>query len=157
MGLISEAQIINLIKVIFGRQIAKYLSSPGGNSSGFVVWMRAQEDLVEGEYVMPGSIAATDGIPYCKKNAVDGVSGIGAVYTSTNVGELVPVIVGGLAYLLPESGVTAAQGYIAYSSNAEAGRVDQSNTAPDNGRVIGVFVETGSGAGVKALAVISKN
>ena len=152
-GLMNQAEIMAYIDVQVAKKMAKYITQYGG----YLVYFRAEEDLAEGEYLMPGATVATDDRPYVKKNAVDGVSGIGAAYTAVSVGELVPVVVSGLGYLLPESGVTATRGYIAYSSNAEAGRVDQQNTAPDNGRVIGVFVETGSGAGVDALAVISKN
>jgi hypothetical protein len=149
----SQSEVINLIRVWFGKLIAKYITPYGGHS----VWLIAGEDLVEGEIVY---IPTTGDSKTVLKNPIDSDMPIGAVYADAKIGELVQIIFGGIAYVLPEAAVTAAKGNILYSSNAEAGRVDQSAALPSvtlHNREIGHLLENGSGAGVKALAILHFN
>jgi hypothetical protein len=56
--------------------------------------------------------------------------------------------------------VTLTKGYILYSSDATAGRVDQSSVLPSvtlHNREIGHVLENGSGAGAKSRAIIHFN
>ena len=119
--------------------------------------MLAGEDLLEGEivYIPQDAVALT-----VKKNYVDSDMPIGVVYADANIGELVQIVVSGIAYVLPEAAVTLTKGYILYSSDATAGRVDQSSVLPSvtlHNREIGHVLENGSGAGVKARAIIHFN
>jgi hypothetical protein len=149
----SQSEIINLIRVWFGKLIGNYTTPYGGHS----IWVIAGEDLAEGEIVyIPTTLASK----VVLKNPVDSEMPMGAVYADAKIGELVQVVVGGIAYVLPEAAVTATKGYIIYSSNAEAGRFDQSATLPavtQHNREIGHTLESGSGAGVKVLAVLHFN
>jgi hypothetical protein len=152
-GLGSIKEVINLIAVQFGKLIAKYTTPYGGHS----VWLIAGEDLVEGEivYSSRGDAALT-----VMKNPVNSDYPIGAVYADAQIGELVQVVVGGIAYVLPEAAVTLVKGYIIYSSNATAGRVDQDSATPsvtEHNREIGHLLEAGAGAGLKARAIIHFN
>jgi len=149
-GMIGTKEFEALFAVYFGKYIANYITPYGG----LIVWYLAGEDLFEGECVY---ISATNTV---KKNPVNSDAPIGLVYASKNVGELVAIVVAGRGYALPESGVTGTAGYILYSSNAEAGRFDQSASIPgttEHWREYGHVVETGSGAGVKVLVEIHKN
>lgn len=153
MGLINVKEFIDLIAVQFGKLIGNYTTPYGGHS----VWLIAGEDLVEGEIV---AIPQSGSSMVVVKNPIDSDWPIGAVYANANVGELVQVVVGGIAYVLPEAAVTAVKGYIIYSSDATAGRVDQSATTPSvtqHNREIGHLLESGSGAGVKARAILHWN
>ena len=153
MGLINVKEFIDLIAVQFGKLIGKYTTPYGGHS----VWLIAGEDLLEGEIV---AISTTGVALTVVKNPIDSDFPIGAVYANANVGELVQVVVGGIAYVLPEAAATLTKGYIIYSSDAEAGRVDQSSALPSvtlHNREIGHLLETGSGAGVKARAILHWN
>ena len=70
------------------------------------------------------------------------------------------VVIGGIAYVLPNAADTATRGYVIYSSSTTAGRVDQASAVPAitvHVREVGHWLETGSGAGVKARAIIHFN
>jgi predicted transcriptional regulator len=154
MGLLSVKDIIELIAVQFGKIIGKYITPIGGHAVPFLI---AGEDLVEGEivYISRGDAALT-----VKKNPIDSDYPIGVVYADAKLGELVQIVVGGIAYVLPEAAVTLVKGYIIYSSNATAGRVDQDSATPsvtEHNREIGHLLEAGAGAGLKARAIIHFN
>ena len=55
---------------------------------------------------------------------------VGFVYADAAADAEVWIVTSGIAYALPESGVTAARGNVVFVSNAEAGRVEQSATVP---------------------------
>lgn len=145
------------------KDIGSY-STNNGNSDfiiteygGFALKLIAGEDLFEGEVVYIPQ-AGSDG--EVLKNPVDGDMPVGVVYLDAEEDEPVYVVVAGKAYVLPETAVTAAIGYLLHSSNAEAGRVDQVSAVPADNlhfRQVGYALETGTGAGVKFLAIIHVN
>lgn len=152
-GMVGIKEFIDLIAVQFGKLISNYTTQYGGHS----VWVVAGEDLLEGEIV---AIPTTGAALTVVKNPIDSEFPMGAVYADAKLGELVQVVVGGIAYVLPEAAVTLTKGYIIYSSDATAGRVDQSATLPavtQHNREIGHVLETGAGNGLKARAILHFN
>lgn len=125
---------------------------------GFAVWVLAGEDLSRGNVVTPLQ-AGIDGAVYkvpISGNNLDTPCGI--VYADTYVGDLVPVVLMGIAYVLPVSSVTAARGYTMYCGTTEAGRAEQSAAIPavtSHNRECGHWLDTGSGDGVLTRAIIS--
>lgn len=75
---------------------------------------------------------------------------VGFVYADAAADAEVWIVTAGIAYALPETGVTVARGNVAFVSNAEAGRLEQSATVPttEHWRECGHWLDTGSGAGV---------
>ncbi len=125
---------------------------------GFAIIVTAGENLAEGEVVQITQGGGADGKVY--KNAIDSDMPMGVVYKDALADASVCIVVSGIAYVLPEAGETAVRGYVIYSSNATAGRVDQSTAIPAvafHNREIGHFLDTGSGNGVKTRAVIHFN
>lgn len=123
---------------------------------GFYVVLVAGENLSRGEVV--SNSTTTDG--RVVKNPIDGDMPWGVVYADATSGNQVKVVTDGIAYVLPESGITAARGNVIYSSDAEAGRVDQAASVPaalTHWREIGHFVDTGSGNGALTRAIIHQN
>lgn len=124
---------------------------------GLAVRCVAEEALYEGEVVY---VTATTSDGYVAKNPIDGDLPFGAVYKDAALGAPVWVVVSGFAYVLPEAAVTPVKGYIIYSSDATAGRVDQSATLPAvalHNREVGHWIDDGTGAGVKCRAVLHFN
>ena len=64
---------------------------------------------------------------------------------------------GGVVYVLPESGVTAAAGWVILCSDEEAGRASQRESVPPAiaYNVVGRWIENGAGPGVPARAMLS--
>jgi len=85
---------------------------------------------------------------------------IGVAYsTATAAGDSFWMVVSGRVGVLPDTGVTAAQGYVLYSSATTAGLVAQT-ASPSAGvhfKECGHFLNTGTGAGVITDAVIHFN
>lgn len=125
---------------------------------GYAISLIAGENLSEGEVVQITQAGGADGKVY--KNAIDGDMPVGVVYRDAVADAAVYVVVSGIAYVLPEAAVTATRGYIIYSSDATAGRVDQAATLPavaSHNREVGHFLDTGSGNGVKTRAILHFN
>lgn len=125
---------------------------------GFAVKLVAGENLSEGEVVQITQAGGADGKVY--KNAIDSDMPIGVCYADALANASVYVVISGIAYVLPEAAVTAARGYIIYSSDATAGRVDQDTALPavaKHNREIGHFLDTGTGNGVKTRAILHFN
>lgn len=139
-----------------GMRAAKCWATPEG---GWAVQLVAGENLAVGDVVYVKITSGADGKVW--KNPVDGDMPIGVCYAAVSANANVWVVVSGIASVLPESGITAARGNVIYSSNSEAGRVDQSGTIPvstaDHWREIGHFLDTGSGNGVATRAIIHFN
>ncbi len=126
---------------------------------GLFVYLTAGEALVRGEVVYcPQAPAGASGKVW--KNAVNSDMPLGVVYANADANAPVKVVVSGIAYVLPEAGFTAARGNVIYSSDATAGRVDQSAGIPSatqHWREIGHFIEDGSGNGAAARALLHFN
>lgn len=122
---------------------------------GLAVQVLAGEDLVRGNIVTPlqgGLDGAVYKVPISGNN-LDTPCAI--VYADAYVGDLVWIVVTGLAYVLPVSTVTPTLGYYGYSGTTEAGRAASSATAPATvRRAFCQFLATGSGAGVLTLALL---
>ena len=126
---------------------------------GLAVKLRADEALSEGEIV---TFYQTGGALDVRKapTAGDMLSmPIGAVYADAADQADVWVVVAGIAYVLPESGITAAIGDVAFTSASEAGRADQDASVPttEHWREIGHWAENGAGNGLKARMVLHFN
>ncbi len=126
---------------------------------GVAVKMKADEALSEGEVV---SIYQTGGALDVRKAPAAGdmlSMPVGAVYADAADQADVWVVVAGIAYVLPESGITAAIGDVAFTSSSEAGRADQSSTVPvsEHWREIGHWAEDGAGNGLKARMILHFN
>jgi len=112
--------------------------------------------LARGEVV--SNSTATDG--QVLKNPVDGDMPWGIVYADATSGNPVKIVTDGIAYVLPEAGITAARGDVIYSSSSAAGRVQQAASVPaalNHFREIGHFIDTGSGNGALTRAIIHQN
>lgn len=83
----------------------------------------------------------------------------GVVYKDVAGDAPVWIITDGIAYVLPEAGITAARGNVCVTSPNTAGRVVQYSTVPtsDHWDEIGHFIANGTGNGAKTLAVIHQN
>lgn len=153
-GLGNKAAIQSLIQTEVYKILARAgMTDEGGFFSEFI----AGEDLVRGEVVQVKQGGTSRQVI---KNAIDSEMPIGVVYASASVGELVKIVHSGIAYVLPNAADTATIGYIIYSSSTTAGRVSQSATIPavtQHNREIGHLIETGSGAGVLARAILHWN
>lgn len=125
---------------------------------GQAVKLVAGEALNAGEVVYVKISFGADGKVW--KNPADGDMPVGVVYASASADADVWVVVSGLASVLPTSSVTAARGNIIYSSATEAGRVDQAATLPavaPHNREVGHYLDTGSGNGAAARAIVHFN
>jgi hypothetical protein len=123
---------------------------------GFYVVLVAGEDLARGEVV--SNSTTTDG--RVVKNPTESDMPWGVVYADATTGNPVKIVTDGIAYVLPESGVMAARGYVIYSSGSEAGRGAQASSVPaalQHWREIGHFIDTGSGNGALTRAIIHQN
>lgn len=128
------------------------------NTNALIVKMVAGENLSEGEVVQITQAGGADGKVY--KNAIDSDMPIGVVVLDALANEPVMIAVSGIAYVLPEAGYTATRGYIIYSSDATAGRVDQDTALPavaKHNREVGHWLDTGTGNGVKTRAILHFN
>lgn len=128
---------------------------------GLAVLATAGENLVRGEVVYVKLTGGADGKVY-KTIHTDGESiqmPVGFVYANASANAYVWIVTNGVAYALPESGVTAARGNVVFCSNAESGRVEQSATVPvaEHWRECGHWLDTGSGAGALARLLIHFN
>jgi hypothetical protein len=125
---------------------------------GYAIKLVAGEALYEGEVVYIKITSGADGKVW--KAPIDSDMPIGVVYKDASADADVYVVIAGVAYVLPTSGVTAARGNIIYCSGTTAGRVDQAATLPavaSHNREVGHFLDTGSGNGVKTRAVVHWN
>jgi hypothetical protein len=128
------------------------------DEGGLAVKLTAGENLSAGEVVQCTGAGGADGKVY--KNAIDGDMPLGVVYASVSANDPVWIVVAGIASVLPEAAVTATRGYVIYSSDATAGRVDQASSLPavaSHNREIGHFLYNGTGAGVATKAMIHFN
>lgn len=127
-----------------GTQIGDLLFTADG---GYATRMVAGEALSAGEVVYMG---AADGKVI--KNPINGTAPLGVVFEDAVNNADVWVVTSGIAKILPEAGFTATRGYFCYSSDATAGRVDQSSTPPNNR--VGTWIANGTGNGVMTKAVL---
>lgn len=117
----------------------------------------AGEDLYRGEIIQPES---SSGSLVIVKNAVDSFVPIGVVVKDAVNGSRVLFQYMGLAWVLPETAVTATKNYKMFSSGSQAGRVSLQSLLPSNQdhfRECGHVMEDGSGAGAIFRAVIHFN
>ena len=126
---------------------------------GVAVKMKADEALSKGEIV---TCYQGGGALDVRKAPTTGdmqSMPIGAVYANAADQADVWVVVSGIAEVLPEAGVTATIGYVAYTSGSEAGRAAQSATVPtsEHWREFGHWAETGAGNGQLARMVLHFN
>lgn len=128
---------------------------------GFAILEVADEAIAVGEVV---SIIQGGTANRVKKTPASGNENempIGVAYTASNAaGDSIWIVVSGHANVLPETGVTAAQGNVMITSTSQAGRVIQSATGgavSQHWREVGHFCTTGSGAGVATEAIIHFN
>ncbi len=126
---------------------------------GFAVAMTAGSDLAEGEVVSILQAGANNTVFRTPISGNENDMPLGAVLADALLGETVWVVVSGRAYVLPEAALTAALGDVMYTSGTTAGRVAQaaSTGTAQHWRECGHWIEAGSGAGVKALAVMHFN
>lgn len=84
---------------------------------------------------------------------------IGVYYTNVTNGQDAWIVNRGTAYAMPESTVTAAQGYVGFCSTTQAGRLDQAASigAAQHWREVTHWMENGSGAGAIARANLHFN
>lgn len=142
--------IVGLVKITTGTY--------GG---GIAVKLTAQENLSAGELVCFGQgVGGVDG--KVKKTPTTGNEidmPIGVVFEDALADASVWVVVSGKAWVLPESGVTAARGNIAYVSNAESGRAEQavSGSTAEHWREVGHWIQDGSGNGVRTPLIMHFN
>lgn len=128
------------------------------DEGGYFINVVAGENLTRGEVVYVKQASGADGKVW--KNPIDGDMPIGVVYANASADAAVKVIVSGIAYVLPTSGVTATRGYVIYSSASEAGRVDEAATVPaalTHWKECGHWLDTGGGAGTICRAIIHFN
>lgn len=125
---------------------------------GFAIRLIAGETLSRGNVVYSKITSGADGKVW--KNPVNGDMPIGVVYADASADTEVLVVTSGIAYVLPTSSVTAARGYIIYSSGTEAGSVDQANSVPaalTHWTECGHFLDTGASAGSLTRASLHFN
>lgn len=124
---------------------------------GFSVKLTAGENLSRGEVVYVKIANGADGKVW--KAPTSGDMPIGVVFADALANAEVVVITSGIAYVLPESGITAARGNVIFTSASAAGRVAQSATVPttEHWRECGHFLDTGSGNGAITRALIHFN
>jgi hypothetical protein len=124
---------------------------------GFAIQMVAFQDISRGHV-----LAIRDGgsALQVEKNPVDSDKPIGVAYNNAYSGDLIYVVISGLAYVLPDAAITAVQGYVMYSSGTTAGYAAQSASIPattQHWREFGHFAENGSGDGVLARGILHFN
>lgn len=130
---------------------------------GLAVKLVAGEALYQGEVVCViqtgGGGSADNTVMKCPTSGSEQSMPIGVVLAYAAASDPVWVVVAGKAYVLPESGITAARGNVIYTSASAAGRAGQSATIPTNEhwREVGHFVANGTGNGVATLAVLHFN
>jgi hypothetical protein len=144
-----------------GLAVAKRICSPKmfiTEEGGFAVRLIAGENLNRGEIVyIPQAGTGNDG--EVRKAPTSNEMPFGVVFANASAAAEVVVVVSGIAYLLPESGKTAARGGVAFVSSSEAGRADFSTSTPttEHWREVGHFLDTGSGNGVITRAILHFN
>lgn len=131
--------------------------APITDEGGYAVKVVAGEQLYRGEVVYIKQTGGADGKVW--KAPAGNEMPVGVVFADAAADAEVWIVKSGLAYVLPESGKTAARGYVIFVSASEAGRVDLSATAPgvEHWRECGHFLDTGSGNGALTRAFIHFN
>lgn len=127
---------------------------------GIGIRVLAGEDMARGDIVYVRTAGGADGQYW--RTPTSQFNPTGTVWdVSVTAGSYFTMIISGVGYVRPESGITATRGYVAFISSSEVGRVEQSAAAPasttDHFREVGHFTEDGSGAGVATKAVIHFN
>lgn len=123
---------------------------------GFYTLLVAGEALSRGHVV--GVSSTTNG--QVVKNPIDGDMPVGVVFQDVASGAPVKIVTSGTAYVLPDTGITAARGNVIYSSSTAAGLAQQAASVPADAthfKEIGHFVETGTANGALAKAIIHFN
>ena len=136
---------------------AKTWLTPEG---GVAVKLVAGEALSAGEVVAVKVSAGADGKVWKVPTTGDELAmPIGVVYASASSDADVWIVTAGVVSVLPESGITATRGYQLFTSDAEAGRVEQTltPTTPTHWQEVGHWLDTGSGNGAATRAVIHFN
>lgn len=132
-----------------------------GAPAGRAIQLVAGEALSRGNIVCIKQTGGVDGQVF--KVPITGNENempIGVVYADAALGAAVTVVVNGIAYVLPESTVTAARGNVLFTSTTEAGRATQSATGgatTAHWRECGHWLDTGSGAGALCRAILHFN
>jgi hypothetical protein len=164
--------IDNLLRAIAGaeRRLERLEALEGANGLGAVMFtadgglavlMVAGETLSRGNIVFAKNAGGADGKAW-KTVYTDGESiqmPLGFVYQDAAADADVWIVTNGIAYALPETGITAARGNVVVVSNAEHGRVEQSATVPttEHWRECGHWIDTGSGNGALARLIVHFN
>ena len=129
------------------------------NEGGHAVQVIAGETLARGEVVQITQPAGgADGKVY--KNGIDSDMPVGVVYANAATNAAVWIVVGGIAYVLPNAADAPIRGYVIYSSSTTAGRVDQAAAAPAIGvhvREVGHWLESEVRPGVLTRAIVHFN
>lgn len=128
---------------------------------GLAVLVVAGEALSRGNIVYVKLASGADGkvwkTVYSDGDAIQ--MPIGFVYADAAADANVWIVTNGIAYGLPETGITAARGNVVIVSNAESGRVEQSASTPvaEHWRECGHWLDTGSGNGALTRLLIHFN
>jgi hypothetical protein len=127
------------------------------DDQGWAIWLLASEDISRG---MVTAFLSGGSALQVRRNPVDSDKPMGVAYQDVYSGDFFPVVVAGLAYVLPDAGTTATIDYVMYSSGTTAGYAAQAATIPsatNHWREFGHYAETGSGAGVAARGILHFN
>lgn len=127
------------------------------SEGGLYTLLVAGESLARGEVVYIKDTSGADGKVWKCPTSND--KPIGIVYANASANAAVKIVTNGIAYALPESGITAVRGNVMLTSTTAAGRVAQSaapNTT-EHWRECGHFLDTGSGNGALTRAVLHFN
>lgn len=122
---------------------------------GGVSFWTAGETLYRGENLY---ISQSNGKLYKAPTSSD--MAIGFCYRDCSADDNCYFIRSGIAYVLPESGLSLSKGYVMTSSTSEAGRVQNASTVPSatqHFRETGHVLEDSSGNGVLTRGVVHHN
>lgn len=126
----------------------------------FCVKCTADATIVKGNVLayIQGGTDGRVGLAPTTGNAHD--MGCGIALEGATAGNEFWMAVSGKVQVLPNAGETAVMGYVIKTSDTEAGKTDQSATAPaaaDHFTEVGHWVKSGTGNGALTLAIIHFN
>lgn len=147
-----------IVRGVVEEQPGTYINTTTGEYCSYVE-MIAGDTIIKGQsIVLPQSGGPKIVIPCPITGDTQDMPG-GISLDSVTIGQVVRIAVKGIALALPDTGITAAKGNVAYSSSTTAGRLAQAagiGTA-QHWRESGHWAETGSGNGALALLLIHHN
>ena len=128
---------------------------------GFAILMTADEAIAVGNVCASIQGGTANRVKKCPISGNENDMPIGVAYTTAaGAGSTFWMVVSGRVGVLPDAGVTAAQGYIITTSSTTAGLVAQAAMAPaatTHFKEIGHFLTTGSGNGAITDAIVHFN